>query len=59
MLVYERYFDKPAQEPRCDDKAFWVEFDRLALASSDEILRDEDSTCMSDSREMELVSDEG
>jgi hypothetical protein len=45
--------DEPAQTPQRDDKAFWAEFDRLAAASSDEVLRDEDFPRTNSSRELE------
>jgi hypothetical protein len=52
--------DEPARAPRdgCrtkDSKAFWAEFDRMAAASSNEVLQDEDFPRINSSRELELV----
>jgi hypothetical protein len=53
--------DEPAKAqnrdgfPPRDNKAFWAEFDRLAAASSDEILQDEDFPRIKSSRELELA----
>jgi hypothetical protein len=38
-----------------DSKAFWIEFDRLAAASSNEVLQDEDFPRINSSRKLELV----
>jgi hypothetical protein len=50
--------EKPPVEKKKDYKAFWAEFDRLAKASSDEELRDEDFQRTNSSREFELLTDE-
>jgi hypothetical protein len=46
--------DEPPNSPKSDEKAFWVEFDRLAAAASDEVLRDEEFARTNISRELEL-----
>jgi hypothetical protein len=45
-------------EKKKDHKAFWAEFDRLAVASSDEVLKDENFQRTNINRKLELISDE-